>query len=79
VGGRDVAVLALLRPTAEQDDNSIAVFAKVDAIPWSEIDSVLEAPSSLLRLLRRPHSETKPQMDSILHGRDIRGRTTFTW
>ena len=38
----NVAVLALLRPAAEQDEHGIAVFAEVDAIPGSKIDSVLE-------------------------------------
>lgn len=32
----------LLCPAAEQDDNSVAVLAKVDAIPRPEIDSVLK-------------------------------------
>ena len=35
-----------LRPATEQDDDGVAVFAKVDAVPRSEIDAVLEHASS---------------------------------
>jgi hypothetical protein len=41
----NVTVLTLLRPAAEQNHNSIgvfAVFAEIDPISWPEIDAVLE-------------------------------------
>src|SRR5688572_15449465 len=38
----DVAVLPFLCSAAEKDDERISVFAKVHAIPRSEIDAVLE-------------------------------------
>jgi hypothetical protein len=42
VRGRDVAILALLRPAAEQNDDSLAIFTEIDPIPRPEIDAVLE-------------------------------------
>jgi hypothetical protein len=39
---RDVSVLPFLCSAAEKDDDGIPVFAKVHAIPRSEIDAVLE-------------------------------------
>jgi len=39
---RDVAVLPFLCPASKKDDDSFPVFAKVHAIPRSEIDTVLE-------------------------------------
>ncbi len=40
VSHRDVAVLPFLCPAAEQDDNSIPVFAKVHAIPRSVVEAI---------------------------------------
>jgi cytochrome c553 len=42
LGDRDVAVLPLLGPAAEQNHDSVALLAEVDAIAWPEIDAVLE-------------------------------------
>jgi dihydrofolate reductase len=42
LGGRDVAPLALLRPAAEQNDDSVAVLTEVDPISRPKIDAVLE-------------------------------------
>ena len=39
---RNVAVLVLLRPAAQQNHDSVAVLAEVDSISRSEIDAVLE-------------------------------------
>ena len=38
----DVAVLPLLRSTAEQDDNFISIFAEIHAVSWAKIDFQLE-------------------------------------
>jgi hypothetical protein len=40
--GRDVAVLALLRAAAWQNDKSLAILAEIDPISRPEIDAALE-------------------------------------
>src|SRR5581483_10212674 len=40
-GGIDVLLLALFRPSAEQDDEALAVLAEVNAIARSKIDATL--------------------------------------
>ncbi len=42
MGDRNVAALALLRPAAEQDHDSVAVLAEVDSIARSKIDAGLK-------------------------------------
>src|SRR5688572_8080720 len=44
--GRDVAVLALLGPAAEQDDKGVAVFPEIDSVPRAEVDPVFEDASA---------------------------------
>jgi hypothetical protein len=43
---RDVAILALLRPAAEQDDHGFAVLAEIDSVAGTEIDPVFENPGA---------------------------------
>jgi hypothetical protein len=47
--GGDVVLLALFRPPAEQNDDPLAVLAKVDSVARAKVDFVLEyaAPNAL--------------------------------
>ncbi len=60
--------LALLIAASEQDRNSVAVFSKIDAITWSEVDLVL------VNTFPNPfHVREIPLCETIQSNRDLCG------
>src|ERR1039458_8452121 len=43
---RNVFLLPLLRAAAEQNDDSLSVFAKVNPVAWTEINTVFKDPAA---------------------------------